>query len=410
MKQIFVLLFLVSFAFAGKGSIYSRYGIGEINPFLSGKNTGMGNTGLAMFGETQINLLNPASTANIASTILAASYQYRNFNSEDASGSSVFGTGNISSLALAFPVYAPKKIVLTIGILPFSSVGYEQQVSQRTSGGEDIVQTFDGRGGISSAQLGVSYAVHPDLVLGLTTQFLFGSIYRDQSITFLTGDYFGGSFNQTFSISGFGFTLGGIYSGLDKTLGLSDTKQLNVGMTLFSGSSLSYDEQTLRNFSSDQDTVEVTGKTIDLPVGFSFGLAYYVKKTVYAADVHFQNWDNFKIGGIHPSEIQNSIRVGAGVEFLPSSDFIGDDFLKRISYRFGGYYRVTNLKINGQSINELFGTTGVSLPMSVETRLHLGLEYGIRGTTSSSLIKDTMLRFTISVAASELMFIQPPIE
>jgi hypothetical protein len=409
MKRSLLLLFFVSIAFAGKGSIYSRYGIGDINPFLSGKNVGMGNTGIAMFGETHVNVLNPASSANITSTILSASYQYSNFTSEDASGSSVFGTGNISSVALAFPVYAPKKIVVTLGILPFSKVAYEQTVAQTVSGNQ-LLQTFDGRGGVSSGQLSVSYAVDPDLILGLTTHYLFGSIYRDQSITFLTGDYYGGSFNQTYSVSGLGFTLGGIYSGIDKFLGLSDTKQLNVGATLFSGSSMNYSEQTLRNFSTDQDTVSVDNKTIDLPFGFSFGLAYLKNRTVYAYDVHFQNWDNFKVNGIHPSEIQNSIRLSAGVEFLPSSDFMGDDFFKRLSYRFGGYYRMTNLKMNGKSIDEMFASAGISLPMSIETRVHLGLEYGIRGTTSASLIKDSMLRFTVSVSASELMFIQPPIE
>lgn len=409
-KIVFGLLVFVSFAFGGKGSIYSRYGVGEVNTFLSGKNTGMGNTGIAMFGETHINLLNPASTANITNTILSASYQYSNFTSEDASGSSLFGTGNINSFALAFPVYSPKKMVVTFGILPFSTVGYEQKVTGATLSGDQYSQSFDGRGGISSGQLGLSYAVNTDIIVGLTTHYLFGSIYRDQTITFATENYFGGSFNQTYSLSGFGFTLGGIYSGIDQALGLSENKQMNLGVTLFSGSSLDYDEQTLRNFSTDQDTISVNDKAIDLPVGFSFGLAYLKNRTIYAADVHIQNWGNFKVNGVHPSEIQNSVRVGAGVEFLPSSDFISDEFWKRISYRFGGYYRMTNLSMNNQSINEMFGSAGISFPMSIETRLHVGLEYGIRGTTSASLIKDSLLRLTVSVSASELMFIQPPIE
>jgi hypothetical protein len=409
-KFIAALLLIVSVAFAGKGSLYSRYGVGEINTFMSGKNTGMGNAGLATFGETHINLLNPASSANITSTVLSASYQYRNFTSEDASGSSILGTGNISSFAVAFPVYAPKKIVVTIGFLPFSTVGYDQEVAAQTSSGTPLSETFEGRGGITSGQLSISYSVKPDVILGLTTHYLFGSIYRDQKISFLTGDYYGGSFEQTSSIKGVGFTLGGIYSGIDKALGFSETKQMNLGATFFSGSSMNVDVQTLRNFTANQDTVNVNGQKLDLPFGFSFGLAYLKSKTVYAADVHFQNWDNFTIAGVHPSEIQNSIRLSAGVEFLPTSEFIGDEFLKRVSYRFGGYYRLSNLKLNGESINELFGSAGISLPMSVDTRLHLSLEYGIRGTTSSSLIKDSLIRFTVSVSASELMFIQPPID
>ena len=408
MNKIFLVLLMTSFVFAGKGSIYSRYGVGEINTFVSGKNIGMGNTGIATFGETHINLANPASTMNIARTILSVSYQYKNYHSEDASGASIVSTGNINSFALAFPVYSPKKMVLTFGIVPFSSVAYEQQITDTRYGG--ITQTFEGRGGITSGQLSISYAVNSDISLGLTTHYLFGSIYKDQKVDFNSTDYFDGSYNQTKSLSGFALTLGGIYSGIDKALGFSDTKEMNVGYTLFTGSSLDYDYQLLRNFSTNQDTISANNKTITLPVGFSFGLSYLKNKTVYAADVHFQNWDNFKVGGVHPPEIQNSVRLNAGVEFLPQSDFAGDEFFKRLSYRFGGYYRMTNLKLKSESINELFGSAGMSFPMSIETRMHLALEYGIRGTTSSSLIKDSLLRFTVSVSASELMFIQPEIE
>lgn len=404
-----LLLFtLVTSVFAGKGSLYSRYGVGEINTFLSGKNIGMGSTGLAMFGETHVNLLNPASAANINNTIISASYQYRMLNSADASGSSLIGTGNINSLAIAFPVYSPSKMVLTLGILPYSSVAYEQQTKQVVSNAE-VVQSFDGRGGITSGQLGMSYAVTGDITVGLTAQYLFGSIYRDQSITFLSGDFFGGSYNQTFSLGGYGFTVGGIYSGIDKAVGLSDTKHVNAAVTIFSGSSLSYEEETLRNFAASQDTIAPPSSSVTLPAGFSFGLAYLMNKTIYAADVHFQNWSGFSLPGT-PTTFQNSFRLGAGVEFLPASDFVGDDFYKRVSYRLGGFFRTTNLTMNGQSINELFGTAGMSLPVSAETRIHLGLEAGIRGTTSSSLIKDTVLRFTVSVSATEMMFIQPPID
>ena len=409
MKKIFLSILMTSIVFAGEGSIYSRYGIGEINTFVSGKNIGMGNTGIATFGETHINLLNPASTMNIAHTVLSVSYQFKNFSSEDHSGTSAFNTGNINSFAAAFPIYSPKKMVLTLGIVPFSSVAYQQQSSE-IKYGTTIDQITEGRGGITSGQLSLSYAVNPDISLGLTTHYLFGSIYKDQKVNFNSADFYNGSYNQTTSLSGVALTLGGIYSGIDKAFGLSDTKEVNAGFTFFSGSALDDDNILLRNYSTHQDTVTANNQTINLPIGFSFGLAYIKNKTVYATDVHFQNWDNFKVAGVHPAEIQNSIQLAAGVEFLPQSEFIGDEFLKRLSYRFGGYYRTTNLKLNGESINEIFGSAGMSFPMSIETRMHLALEYGIRGTTSSSLIKDSLLRFTVSVSASELMFIQPEIE
>ncbi|MFA6439662.1 MAG: hypothetical protein WCX28_10180, partial [Bacteriovoracaceae bacterium] len=193
-------------------------------------------------------------------------------------------------------------------------------------------------------------------------------------------------------------------------LGFSDTKSMNLGATLFTGSSMSLDKQSLRNYYTGQDTSATSDLSVDLPFGVTVGLAYLKNKTVYAADLQFQHWASFAVNGITPAEMQNSFRLGAGVEFLPSSDFVGDEIYKRLSYRFGGYVLRSNLELMGESINEIGASAGMTFPMSAETRVHLALEYGIRGTTSSSLVKDSMFRFSISVSASELMFIQPPIE
>lgn len=411
MKQFLAVTFaLCSLALAGEGSVYSRYGIGEIHLASRGKNIAMGSVGVGMFGETFINFANPAGLAGITRTLVNAGYQYRNYNSEDASGTSVVGTGNISEFGLAIPIYLPKKIVLSLGVLPFSSVGYQQEATQQVgSDSANIIQQFEGRGGLNSAQLSLSYSATSDITVGLTAHYLFGAIYQDHSIHFSSPEFFGGSYNQTLSLSGFGLTLGGLYAGIDKALGISTNGNVNLGAAFFSGSSLDFDDEILRNFSSNQDTMAADNKTMSLPFGFSFGLSYSRNKVIYAADFDFQNWDTYKVNGIKPTEIQNSVRAGAGIEFLPSDNFV-ESFWDRISYRVGGYYRITNTKVNGTSIDEMFASGGIGLPLSFDSRLNIGLEYGIRGTTSSSLIKDTIIRFTVSLTASELMFIPPPID
>ncbi len=409
MKKILFFTIIVStFSFAGKGSIYSRFGVGEINSFISGRSVGMGNTGIALLDNSYINLSNPAALGMINRSLLTAGYQYQNFASTDDGGTSLFGTGNINSFALAFPIYTPKKIALSIAALPFSTVGYEQQLSTPFNG-TSILQTFDGRGGISSAQLGISYSPAQNVMVGFTTHYLFGAIFRDKSIVFPNGDYHGGSYSETFSMRGFGFTFGGIYTGIDKLFGFSETRQVNLGATVFTGSSMTIDDETLTDFSSNTDTLKQNNQSATLPVGFSLGLSYNLRNINYTADLNFQNWDNFKLKGVHPAEIQNSIRIGAGVEFLPPKDFT-DTYLEKVAYRVGGYFRQSYLKINGHSINEIFGTAGIGLPLSAESRMNIGVEYGIRGTTSSSLIKDNVFRLVLSLTASELMFIEPPVE
>ncbi len=409
MKQILaVTLAVCSLALAGEGSVYSRYGIGEIHLGSRGKNSAMGSVGVGMFGETFINFANPAGLSSISRTLVTAGYQYRNYNSEDASGTSVIGTGNISEFGLAIPIYSPKKIVLSLGVLPYSTVGYQQEATETVSG-NTVIQQFEGRGGLNSAQLSLSYSATSEIAIGITAHYLFGAIYADRTIHFSSSEFFGGSYNQTLSLGGFGLTLGGLYARIDEALGIATDGNVNLGAAFFSGSSLDFDDEILRNFSSNQDTVAVNDKTINLPFGFSVGLSYSHSKVTYATDIDFQNWDSYKVNGISPTEVQNSLRVGAGVEFLPSDNFV-DSFWDRVSYRLGGYYRVTNIKVNGTSIDEMFASGGLGFPLSFDSRLNVGLEYGIRGTTSSSLIKDTIIRFTVSLTASELMFIPPPID
>lgn len=405
--SIYMVLFS-SFVIAGEGSVYSRYGIGDIQLTARGKNIGMGSVGTGLSGETFINFANPATLTSITRTLFTAGYQYQNYRSEDATGTSIIGTGNLSDFGIAFPIYTPKKIVLSLGVLPYSTVGYHQEI-ERTISGQHILQQFEGRGGLNSAQVSVSYAATPGFMLGLTSHYLFGAIYKDQTIRFTSSDFFGGSYHQTLSLNGFAVTVGGLYNGIDKALGIETNGTVNLGATFFSGSTLDFDDELLRNFSSHQDTIAVNNQTVNLPIGFSLGLAYTRNKIVYAADVDFQHWNNFNTNGAHPAEIQNSLRFGGGAELLPADNFT-DSFWDRVAYRLGGYYRITNVNVNGTSIDELFASAGFGFPLSFESRLNLSLEYGIRGTMSASLIKDTIVRFTLSLTASELMFIPPPID
>ncbi|KAB2925778.1 MAG: hypothetical protein F9K22_02450 [Bacteroidetes bacterium] len=406
MKKLLLLVGLTLPAVAGEGSVYSRFGVGDIAVFTNGRAVGMGGAGIALMSESNMQFANPAASSLVNRTLFNAGYQYRFFTSEDAGGTSMVGTGTVNEFGLAFPLYSPYRMVLTAGFVPVSSVGYEQRVDQPAYG---VTQVFEGRGGISSGQLGLSYSRSGDLYLGLTGHYLFGSIYRDHSLRFASSDLFSGSYNQTLSMSGFALTAGAVVAGVDKLFGLSDTRNVNLGITVFSGSTLELDDETLRNFSSNQDTLLSAGQELTLPFGFTVGAAMTRNRVVYAADLQFQNWSSFTAAGVHPSELRNSLRVSAGAEYLGSGDF-GSDFWERVSVRLGGYYRMTNLSVNGEGIDEVFGTAGIGLPFSFESRLNIGIEAGVRGAVTSTLIRDTIMRFTVSLTASELMFIPPVID
>jgi hypothetical protein len=49
---------------------------------------------------------------------------------------------------------------------------------------------------------------------------------------------------------------------------------------------------------------------------------------------------------------------------------------------------------------------GVGLPMGPESWLNIGLQVGMRGTTDNKLQKDTIIRLSVAVSASELWFLK----
>lgn len=409
MKKILMLFTLFSTTlFAGKGSLYSKYGIGELNVFSNDRSVGMGNTGTALLGESFINLDNPAALANISRTLFTGVYQHQTYNISDASTSLLLNTGNIKEFAVAFPAYKETKSVVALAFIPYSSSGYELTTSS-TFGTHNITENFSGHGGLNSAQLSLSYQLHSDIILGLTTHYFFGALYSSQTIAFDNPNYYGGTIDETTSMEGFGFTVGAIASGVDNMFGLSDSKNLILGATFFSGSSLSMEKESLTQYSSSQDTITAANQSMQLPLGFSLGAALLHNRTVYTADLRFQKWGNFTINNTHPAELQNSLRIGAGIEILPPTE-ISDALFERLSYRAGAYYHMTNVKINGNSISELFGTLGIGFPTSQESRMNVGLEYGIRGTTAAGLLKDTIIRLTVGMSISELMFIPPEVD
>jgi hypothetical protein len=172
---------------------------------------------------------------------------------------------------------------------------------------------------------------------------------------------------------------------------------------------LTTNESLVRKLSTVDTTVAIDDNSIVLPLGFSVGLAYQNNGMLYTGDVGVQQWSDFTLLGVHPAEMQNSMRAGIGVEWLPGKEFV-ETYAQQIGYRLGAYARQTNVKLYGTSINEYFATAGIGLPLGNDARLNIGLEYGVRGTTSAQLVKNNILRLTLSISAGDYWFLPSEIE
>lgn len=399
--------------FAGNGSVYSSFGVGEIVTYSSARTAAMGGTGIALLTDGYINSSNPAAFSLLTRTQYSADFQYQGYAMNDGTQSTFLSSGNIQSAMLAFPVYSKYKLAMGFGLTPFSQSAFNIR-DEETEVGQDIIQNFDGGGGLSSAQVSFSFSPVQDFYLGATLHYIFGEFDYRQQLEYAGTGYFTTDEDSTTSMDGFGFTVGGAFAGIDKALGLSKEKRLNVAATLFTGATMDAKEERFENYITSRETTNVAYGNAKLPLGFAFGLEYQPnERLLFTGDAKFQQWGRYTYFGAHPSEIRNSSRFGIGAEFAPTVS-LGESYFRQVSYRAGSYMNASYLTLNGEQIKEYFVTGGIGIPVffapGSEARLNIALEYGIRGTTSNGLQRDSITRLTISLSGSDTWFNPPEIE
>jgi hypothetical protein len=384
------------------GSSYSRYGFGDILRYGDSRIYAMGGTGIALVDDGSINLLNPAGMSRISFTRFSAGFEYNGFSSKDSSGSSFYSTGGLQGLAFAFPISRENGIVMSIEATPYSKVNYAISSSNfDTLSGSIQHQTFYGSGGLSYLGLGLSGSPLNTLHIGGRLNYMYGRTRQYQTSSFDSSYYTSTTFDRTIYYSGFTFTLGAIYEGIDQLLGLPSLHNLSLGLTLGTASSLDANAERIY---SEGDTTNQNG-TADIPLSVGLGFSYlHQNRYRFLGDFVFENWGNLKPFVLDPVTLRNSYRTSIGFEAIPEKG--ADTFWKRIFYRAGLAYNSTYYQINGVGINEVLMSGGVGLPMGPESWINIGLQVGLRGTTDNNLQKDIIVRLSVAVSASELWFLK----
>jgi hypothetical protein len=396
---LLALLMLTSLPLYSGGSPYSRYGVGDILSFNSTRTYAFGGVAIGLIGDGFINRLNPAGMADIRYTRFSGAFEATSMRSktDDASGSSGFGA--FQGAAFAIPIDTSLGIVLGIDATPFSSVRYATTSADTTS----LVasdQIFYGSGGVSTLGIALSASITQRVHVGAKLQYYYGrsrqyvtAVFRDPSLSDNT-------FDRSTYYSGFGFTTGLLIDHIGDLIDAPSLRTLTAGLIIQTPVSIDLREE---EFVASTDTSYMRNGSFDLPLSFGVGFSYLASdRYLIAADVYTQQWGRVKRDGAHPAELRNSLRAAVGLEIQPARQ--GESFWKRVAYRIGAYYHSTNVQLNGSGIDELGVTAGFGFPIGPESRLDLGFQLGIRGTTSSQLQRDTIFRFSLGISASEIWF------
>ncbi len=378
---------------------YSKMAYGMLNDNVSSIQRSMGGVGYAMRGGRIVNVMNPASYADVDSLTFLwdVGIDLSNLWSkeEDNKGYN-FGAG-LDYLTGHFKV--AKGLGASFGLLPYSTVGYSY--GSEITGGNEM---RSGNGGLNQLFLGVGYQPVKNLSVGVNFAYLFGSTVNTTLITSTSSSYF----TRNMKVRDWNAQVGVQY-----TLPLFKNRDyLTVGATFqpkksFHGHAwgTSYDTQD-----SKVDTIGYTsmkGK-YEQPYSIGVGLSYTMdRRLTLEADYTFQKWSNAKyspIGGIETQSMSFNDRwkFALGLQYTPNKR---GSYFGAMSFRAGAFFNHDYMMFDESKLRDYGLSVGVGLPApNSKTTINLGVEWRHREATPVSLISENYLNITIGVNFNELWF------
>ena len=378
---------------------YSKMGYGMLSDNVSSIQRSMGGVGYAMKGGRIINVMNPASYANVDSLtyLWDVGVDLTNLWSKENGNKGYNFGGGLDSLTGHFRV--TKGLGAAFGLLPYSSVGY--------SYGGDIdggSESRSGNGGFNQLFVGVGYEPVKNLSVGFNFAYLFGSTSNTTLINSNSTSYF----NRNMKMRDWNAQFGLQYS-----LPLSKGRDLlTVGAT-FQPKKSFHGDAWATSFDSQDSKVDTIGFTsmsgkYEQPASIGVGLSYNLnRKLTLEADYTYQKWSKAKyesIEGFEPSPMHFDDRwkIAGGVQFTPNKR---GSYVGAMSFRAGVFYNHDYMNYNGNNVRDYGASVGVGLPApGGKTTVNLGLEWRHRETSPTQLITENYLNITLGVNFNELWF------
>ena len=285
-------------------SPYTRYGYGDLSDQSFGNSKAMGGIAFGLRDGAQINPLNPASYTAIDSLtfIFEGGVSLQNMN---ISGGGVKLNAKNSSfdyLAMQFRLHP--KIAMSIGLLPFSNVGYSVSDTQTatdpgTGATADYARNYTGDGGLHQLYAGLGVKVLKNLSVGVNASYFWGDINRTRVVYYpsVSGAY---NYNHQSiaSVSSYKLDFGAQY-----TLDIDKKHSVTIGAVYSPELKLGNDYSVTTQMVSNSTGTAVSTTTLNpdatlkVPNTFGVGFTYnYDKRLTVGLDYSLQQWSKTKFG------------------------------------------------------------------------------------------------------------------
>lgn len=405
-KPLIILMFLSSLVFAEGGSVYSRFGVGELNRYFSARRLGLGELGFAVYDRDFLGTLNPAGWTRLNLTRFEVGVDFQDLNIKDQNLSTYSALTKFSGFVFGIPMERDLGLSLVAGITPYSNVSYN--VMQNYSGGQNPYSiSYEGNGSITKTFVGTSYSLPFDVSLGASLDYYIGNLNYYSRIAFQSGDFTNPQFQTTQKSSGLGGTFGIISNDFAKFLKLSSITNLRLGASYSFRSRFNADSSQTFTTSLGTNSLTSDKSTVQLPMNFGAGLSFTYKNSyLFLLDYYYQPWSEYKFNGRAMPNLRNNQKLSAGMEYR-NSDNRARGFWDNVILRGAVSYEQTQYQLNGKGIDQYSVYGGISLPLEYENTLDLGLQYSMRGTTENSLLKENIFKLNVSLSLGELWFFRP---
>ena len=404
----------------GAYSPYSIYGIGDISKEGTAFNKSMGGVGLATRNRRFINYLNPAAITARDTLSFMADFGLEQSNKVYKQGDirSAHNTFNIYNFVMSFPIY--KSSAFMVGITPYSDIGYD--FSSYETDPQIIGQTgnisYDSYGTGSVYQLfaGAGVTFWKRLSVGAEAIYYFGNLDKVTQMNYSSSSYRSLNSGSDLMVRGTTGKFGLQYEqklGGDVSMIIGATYKMSTSMK---GNSLSYRYATQDGIldTLKHDNVEL--KKAALKFADEIGVGISVKGgEKWTAEINYlrSDWrnsgfdsvDGFSVSSdteTFTSTVSQSFR--AGFEIVPNRNDIRY-YLRKCAYRAGVYYDQSYYKLNGNNVNSMGLTLGVTLPVfRLYNGLTLGVDLGQRSSTRNNMIRERYATFMIGFNIHDIWF------
>ena len=417
----------------GSGTVYSRYGLGELKHFSSSQIEALGGGGTALRSFNYLNARNPASWSDQFFTRAMVGAKYQQLQATDAAdNTSQLALGSLNAVQFSFPLLT-RELGVGLAFVPYSRVNYQVALDDRIQPDPTAPDTadyrihFEGRGGLQQFSAGLGYRFNNNLSVGASADIIFGIFEDARRTQFITSGFASSNLSTSTRLWGLTGTFGGIFT---EGSVLREEDELSIGASLTLPAHLTGKQVNTLGQGLDRDTLTtVQSGSITVPLRTRLGAAYRPgERWLFLADGEYEPWSQFehdfpqsrrfppsplRSGSSRAQQYADRLRLSGGLEVVPAGEDQVAPYFARAAYRLGGYYEQLYVKpfsgsdLTAQDVRTLAVTGGVSLPTLISgTRLDLNLAVGTRGTTEQNLVRDVFYRVSLNVNIGERWFQQ----